>query len=100
MISKAEGKSIRGKSRYISNTFREHKHKNQFRKPERYEGSQSSSSSISDNPNRINRYNDNAHDVQMKEEKEIELLTEAEMNKLGAKIIKAELMGNTVSSAY
>lgn len=32
------------------------------------------------------------------EEEELPLLSEEEMNKLGAKLVKAELMGNTVSS--
>ncbi|KOC59276.1 CWF19-like protein 2 [Habropoda laboriosa] len=36
--------------------------------------------------------NDNTNDTEVKE---IKSLTEAEMNKLGAKIVKAELMGNT-----
>ncbi|CAK9804972.1 CWF19-like protein 2 [Anthophora quadrimaculata] len=36
--------------------------------------------------------NDNKNDTEVKE---IKSLTEAEMNKLGAKIVKAELMGNT-----
>lgn len=31
------------------------------------------------------------------EEEEIPLLSEEEMNKLGAKLVKAEIMGNTVS---
>lgn len=31
------------------------------------------------------------------EEEEIPLLSEEEMNKLGSKLIKAEMMGNTVS---
>ncbi len=32
------------------------------------------------------------------EEEEEVILTDEEMNKLGAKLVKAELMGNTVSS--
>lgn len=32
------------------------------------------------------------------EEEELPLLSEEEMNKLGAKLVKAELMGNMVSS--
>lgn len=32
------------------------------------------------------------------EEEEIPLLTEEEMNKMGAKLVKAEIMGNTVRS--
>lgn len=31
------------------------------------------------------------------EEEEVPLLSEEEMNKLGAKLVKAEIMGNTVS---
>lgn len=31
------------------------------------------------------------------EEEEVPLLSEDEMNKLGAKLVKAEIMGNTVS---
>lgn len=31
------------------------------------------------------------------EEEEVPLLTEEEMNRLGAKLVKAEIMGNTVS---
>ena len=30
----------------------------------------------------------------------IEILSEAEMNKLGAKLVKAEIMGNTVREIY
>lgn len=32
------------------------------------------------------------------EEEEVVLLSEKEMNQLGAKIVRAEIMGNTVSS--
>jgi hypothetical protein len=34
------------------------------------------------------------------EEEELPLLTDEEMNKLGAKLVKAEIMGNTVSWSF
>lgn len=34
------------------------------------------------------------------EEETIPLLSEEEMNKIGAKLVKAEIMGNTVRSFY
>lgn len=51
----------------------------------------------SNSPLHVYHRSESESEEEEEEEEEVPLLSEEEMNKLGAKLVKAEIMGNTVS---